>query len=144
LRDPERGGGPRTRDHTELLATELELGTLWDEYGLVGDIVVNILFFYALASALVCLFRMSTHALCTASYYVVTYGSHCKHFGMLRHPSMNSLPVQDTFLPPSPQRFIFAGKQFEDDLYLLIYLLILFILMLVANTNFPAIYEWFS
>jgi hypothetical protein len=34
-------GGRRSRDHTELLVTELELGTLWDEYGLVGDIIVS-------------------------------------------------------------------------------------------------------
>lgn len=34
------GGGRRSRDHTELLVRELELGVLWDEYGLVGDIVV--------------------------------------------------------------------------------------------------------
>jgi hypothetical protein len=34
------GGGRRSRDHTELLVSELELGVLWDEYGLVGDIVV--------------------------------------------------------------------------------------------------------
>ena len=33
-------GGRRSRDHTELLVCELELGVLWDEYGLVGDIVV--------------------------------------------------------------------------------------------------------
>ena len=35
------GGGRRSREHTELLVTELELGILWDEYGLVGDIVVR-------------------------------------------------------------------------------------------------------
>ena len=34
------GGGRRSCDHTELLVSELELGVLWDEYGLVGDIVV--------------------------------------------------------------------------------------------------------
>jgi hypothetical protein len=36
------GGGRRSREHTELLVTELELGILWDEYGLVGDIIVSI------------------------------------------------------------------------------------------------------
>ncbi|OBZ70718.1 hypothetical protein A0H81_09500 [Grifola frondosa] len=33
------GGGRRTRDHTEELVAAFELGVLWDEYGLVGDIV---------------------------------------------------------------------------------------------------------
>jgi hypothetical protein len=31
----------RCQAHTELLVQEFELGTLWDEYGLVGDIVVG-------------------------------------------------------------------------------------------------------
>ncbi|KZP30691.1 hypothetical protein FIBSPDRAFT_907902 [Athelia psychrophila] len=30
---------PRSREHTNALLEELELGTLWEEYGLVGDIV---------------------------------------------------------------------------------------------------------
>ncbi len=38
-------GGRRSREHTELLVHELELGVLWDEYGLVGDIVVSSAFF---------------------------------------------------------------------------------------------------
>jgi hypothetical protein len=39
----------RSRDHTELLVEGLELGVLWDEYGLVGDIVVStVLSFFAL------------------------------------------------------------------------------------------------
>jgi len=33
-------GGRRSREHTEVLVSELELGALWDEYGLVGDLVV--------------------------------------------------------------------------------------------------------
>jgi len=40
--DLDGGGGRRSREHTELLVTNLELGVLWDEYGLVGDIVVCI------------------------------------------------------------------------------------------------------
>jgi hypothetical protein len=32
----------RSQAHTELLVEEFELGMLWDEYGLVGDIVVRI------------------------------------------------------------------------------------------------------
>ena len=35
----------RRRDHTEALVEQLELGILWDEYGLVGDIVVHIVLF---------------------------------------------------------------------------------------------------
>ncbi|KAG2116938.1 hypothetical protein DEU56DRAFT_874133 [Suillus clintonianus] len=31
--------GRRSRDHTEVLVEEFELGVLWDEYGLIGDIV---------------------------------------------------------------------------------------------------------
>ena len=31
----------RSQAHTELLVEEFELGCLWDEYGLVGDIVVR-------------------------------------------------------------------------------------------------------
>ena len=38
--DLDGGGGRWSCDHTELLVSELELGVLWDEYGLVGDIVV--------------------------------------------------------------------------------------------------------
>ncbi|GBE88358.1 hypothetical protein SCP_1301730 [Sparassis crispa] len=33
------GAGRRSSQHTELLVENLELGILWDEYGLVGDIV---------------------------------------------------------------------------------------------------------
>ena len=33
--------GRRSQPHTELLVEEFELGMLWDEYGLVGDIVVR-------------------------------------------------------------------------------------------------------
>jgi hypothetical protein len=33
-------GGRCSHEHTELLVREFELGTLWDEYGLVGDLVV--------------------------------------------------------------------------------------------------------
>ncbi|OBZ77541.1 hypothetical protein A0H81_01910 [Grifola frondosa] len=35
------GGGRRTREHTEALVADFELGVLWNEYGLVGDIVVS-------------------------------------------------------------------------------------------------------
>jgi hypothetical protein len=33
----------RSQTHTKLLIKEFELGMLWDEYGLVGDIVVCLL-----------------------------------------------------------------------------------------------------
>jgi hypothetical protein len=36
----------RSQAHTELLVQEFELGMLWDEYGLVGDIVVRLLHFF--------------------------------------------------------------------------------------------------
>lgn len=36
----------RSEAHTELVVEAFELGTLWDEYGLVGDIVVSVLPFY--------------------------------------------------------------------------------------------------
>jgi hypothetical protein len=38
---PNGEGIRRCRKHTEALVEELELGVLWDEYGLVGDVVVN-------------------------------------------------------------------------------------------------------
>ncbi|KZP25932.1 hypothetical protein FIBSPDRAFT_732975 [Athelia psychrophila] len=39
LDSPDTLGSRRTRAHSDLLVTELELGVLWEEYGLVGDIV---------------------------------------------------------------------------------------------------------
>jgi len=45
----------RSQAHTELLVEEFELGMLWDEYGLVGDIVVRSsvpLIFNAICSSL--------------------------------------------------------------------------------------------
>ena len=35
--------GYRSCGHTDVLVQEFELGVLWDEYGLVGDIVVRII-----------------------------------------------------------------------------------------------------
>ena len=32
---------PRSKEHTEIISAKFELGQLWDEYGLVGDIVVS-------------------------------------------------------------------------------------------------------
>lgn len=40
----------RSQAHTELLVQAFELGTLWDEYGLVGDVVVRILLLLLLES----------------------------------------------------------------------------------------------
>ena len=31
----------RSRAHTDMLVREFELGTLWDEYGIIGDIIVS-------------------------------------------------------------------------------------------------------
>jgi hypothetical protein len=39
-KDLDRPSLRRCQEHTEALVEELELGILWDEYGLVGDIVV--------------------------------------------------------------------------------------------------------
>jgi hypothetical protein len=36
----------RSQAHTELLVEAFELGTLWVEYGLVGDIVVSLLLYF--------------------------------------------------------------------------------------------------
>ena len=65
LNNPDIEGGHRTRDLTELLVDQLEIGVLWDEYSLVGDIVISdfLLFFNSpsrLVSTigLVCLFQM--------------------------------------------------------------------------------------
>lgn len=33
--------GRRSRAHTDMLVEEFELGVLWDQYGLVGDVVVS-------------------------------------------------------------------------------------------------------
>lgn len=46
----------RTRQHSDAIVEELELGTLWYEYGLVGDIVVRISssFLFPFRSANIC------------------------------------------------------------------------------------------
>jgi hypothetical protein len=41
LNRPDALGVRRSHEHTEALAEVLELGVLWDEYGLVGDIIVS-------------------------------------------------------------------------------------------------------
>ena len=41
-------GGQRSREHTEVLVSELELGVLWDEYGLVGDCYNSFTHFFPL------------------------------------------------------------------------------------------------
>jgi hypothetical protein len=35
--------GRRSQKHTELLVKMFELGDLWDQYGLVGDVIVSVL-----------------------------------------------------------------------------------------------------
>jgi len=47
-KDLDGEAGRRSRDHTELLVSEFELGVLWDEYGLVGDVIVGcVIYFHA-------------------------------------------------------------------------------------------------
>ena len=33
---------PRAKEHTATVIQKLELGEVWDEYGLVGDVVVRV------------------------------------------------------------------------------------------------------
>jgi hypothetical protein len=71
----------RSQAHTELLAEEFELGMLWDEYGLVGDIVVrssvplifnavysSLSFFFFCHSLMVSLGQILT-SFCRLTYY---------------------------------------------------------------------------
>lgn len=44
----ENPGGRRSNEHTELLVRALELGELWEDYGLVGDIIVCSFFFFVI------------------------------------------------------------------------------------------------
>jgi hypothetical protein len=48
------------RRYTELLVEEFELGMLWDEYGLVGDIVVRLLL-STVAGSLTSLISLAIH-----------------------------------------------------------------------------------
>ena len=41
-------GGRRTHELTDLLVDELELGVLWDEYGIIGDIMVSLFPLYSI------------------------------------------------------------------------------------------------
>jgi hypothetical protein len=45
ISDPTSKGISRCRAHTDALVEELELGVLWDDYGVVGDVVVILLLF---------------------------------------------------------------------------------------------------
>ena len=40
-KDLDGGGGRRSREHTDLVVHEFKLGVLWDEYGLIGDVMVG-------------------------------------------------------------------------------------------------------
>lgn len=75
--------GRRSKAHTEMLVEEFELGMLWDEYGLVGDIVVRSFFSppctyvsWSVHS------RWPIRAPCTAPHCV-------GHFRLLRRRSVN-------------------------------------------------------
>jgi hypothetical protein len=46
----------RSQAHTELLVKEFELGMLWDEYGLVGDVAVRILYISLVCASLIVIF----------------------------------------------------------------------------------------
>jgi hypothetical protein len=60
LGKPQGEGVRRCQEHTLALVEELELGVLWDEYGLVGDVVVGGLLLVSLLSFSVFLvFRFS-------------------------------------------------------------------------------------
>ena len=41
----------RSQAHTELLVESFELGVVWDEYGLVGDVVVGFFFLLSLSKS---------------------------------------------------------------------------------------------
>ena len=41
---------PRSKEHTEIISAEFELGQLWDEYGLVGDVIVSIVLYHLVRS----------------------------------------------------------------------------------------------
>ena len=43
-------GGRRTHKLTDLLVDKLELGVLWDEYGIIGDIMVSLFPLYSIRS----------------------------------------------------------------------------------------------
>jgi hypothetical protein len=42
-------GGRRNREHTDLMVEMLELGVLWTEFGIVGDVIVSSRGHYALS-----------------------------------------------------------------------------------------------
>ena len=51
---------PCSKEHTELISAEFELGQLWNEYGLVGDVKVS--FHFSKINALVsCIFQPFTN-----------------------------------------------------------------------------------
>jgi hypothetical protein len=60
LNDPEGEGTRRSRKHTEKLVEVLQLGVLWDEYGLVGDIVVNVFVSRYFFSSFIFIFHSSS------------------------------------------------------------------------------------
>lgn len=64
--------GRRSRDHTEMLVEEFELGVLWDEYGLIGDVVVRIFFTASFLSSTDNVFRDSLIIMCIRNNYGFT------------------------------------------------------------------------
>jgi hypothetical protein len=72
--------GQHSCDHTEMLVEEFELGVLWDEYGLVGDVVVRnislllpfIVWDFILLSSIDNVFHDSLIIVCTRNNYGFT------------------------------------------------------------------------
>jgi hypothetical protein len=59
----------RSQAHTELLVEEFELGMLWDEYGLVGDIIVRLLRLSTVAGSLTLFIFLAIHCQFPTSRY---------------------------------------------------------------------------
>ena len=69
----------RSQVHTELLVEEFELGMLWDEYRLVGDIVVRILLhfscmhisdYYLFSHSQTVSLKLTSMNFCPLTYYI--------------------------------------------------------------------------
>ena len=52
------GGGRRCREHTEVLAEAFGLGDLWQDYGIVGDVVVGVFSLYFEAISYLCFYSL--------------------------------------------------------------------------------------
>jgi hypothetical protein len=59
----------RSSSHTEMLNCEFELGTLWDEYGIVGDVIVYNIYFHVHTLYLFMVFFSAIHKRISPSRY---------------------------------------------------------------------------